>query len=132
VNLVLTEIEPGIFRADTLAPIAGVYHVQIRATGLTMRGAPFTRDATFTGIAVAGGDRPNPPGGLDPHGRSAELCELLECLVGEPSIVKLLERQGADPQAIARCIEAYCRRARGGPPEPGSHQRIAGDVIRPK
>lgn len=131
-SLVLAEIEPGVFQAGALAPIAGVYHVQIRATGVTMRGAPFTRDATFTGVALAGGDRPDPHGGLDPNGRSSELCALLECLVGEPSIVKLLERQGADPQAIARCIEAYCRHTRGGPPEPGSHERIQGEVNPPR
>jgi len=117
-NLVLAETEPGVFRADIVAPVAGVYHVQIRATGLTMRSAPFTRDAYFTGIAVAGGDRPNPSGVKDPDQRSADLCRLLDCLLGEPSLVKFMERQGVEPGAIARCVERYCESTTGGMPEP--------------
>jgi hypothetical protein len=123
-NLILAETEPGIFRADVVAPIAGVYHVQIRATGLTMRSAPFTRDAYFTGVAVAGGDHPNPSGVSDPDGRSADLCTLLDCLLGEPSLVKFMERQGVEPGAIARCVERYCESMTGRISEPVGHREV--------
>jgi murein tripeptide amidase MpaA len=61
-TLALTETGPGIFEAKTPAPLPGIYPVRFRAAGQTLRGLPFQREQTRTGLAWRGGDDPPPTG----------------------------------------------------------------------
>lgn len=56
----LMEIEPGIFEATTPAPLNGTYPIRFRAAGKSLRGFPFTREQTRTGLAWRGGNAPPP------------------------------------------------------------------------
>ena len=56
----LVEIEPGIFEATTPAPLNGTYPIRFRAAGKSLRGFPFTREQTRTGLAWRGGNAPPP------------------------------------------------------------------------
>jgi hypothetical protein len=98
----LVETGPGLFEAGFPVPLPGTYHVRVVADGLTMRGAPFTREQLLTAVALPGGDRPpTGPGGDDHH-----LCELFDCLTKVGA--KFLERNGIDPQAVQRCLHEHC------------------------
>ncbi|MFE6869765.1 tyrosinase family protein [Kitasatospora sp. NPDC057692] len=99
---VLDETGPGLFEAAVPIPLPGTYHVRVVADGLTVRGAPFTREQVLTAVALPGGDRP--PAG--PEGDDHHLCELLLCLAEAGS--GFLDSHGVDPQAVRRCLEAYC------------------------
>lgn len=100
----LAETEPGVFEATTPAPLNGVYPVRFRATGKSLRGFPFSREQTRTGMAWRGGDAPPP---RTPPGNH-ELCDLLRCLLSDKGIRGWLDAQKIDPQTLTRCIERSC------------------------
>src|SRR5262249_43158594 len=75
--LAMTEVAPGIFEATETAAMQGVYRFHLVASGITMRGAPFTREQLLSGAVVPGGDQPFPK---TPPGNEA-LCQLLHCLL---------------------------------------------------
>jgi hypothetical protein len=60
-NLMLNEVDPGIFEASFQATLPGTYHCRILASGATLRGKPFTREITLDGAAYRGGDGPSTP-----------------------------------------------------------------------
>ncbi|MGW7102895.1 tyrosinase family protein [Streptomyces sp. NPDC054838] len=101
---VLAETGPGLFEADVLTPLPGTYHVRVIADGLTIRGTPFTREQSLTAVALPGGDRPP----VGPEGDDHRLCGLLLCLT--KASAGFLDRNGIDPQAVHRCLQAYCGR----------------------
>jgi hypothetical protein len=92
-------------------PLPGTYHVRVVAEGLTMRGAPFTREQSFTAVALPGGDNPPPgPSGDDGH----RLCDLLTCLTNVSA--KALERNGISPEEVLRCVRQHCAHEQVGVP----------------
>jgi hypothetical protein len=105
--LSLPEIEPGVFEATTRANLAGLYFIRVVATGYSLRGLPFTRENLLTPAVFRGGDNPVRPDDLD--GGHERLCELLECLLSEHSLLQFLKERGIDSSALLKCIEAYCR-----------------------
>jgi hypothetical protein len=111
----LDETDAGVFEVGTLALMPGVYHIHVRASGGTTRGQPFTREQLLCAVVVAGGDAP--PKVSDPDGteRVKALCELLTCLLGRDRLGRLLEERGVDPDAVQRCLDAWCRRRLGDP-----------------
>jgi hypothetical protein len=58
VTLPAPETDAGRFQANMTAVIAGVYRIRVVASGVTMRGAPFTREQLLSATAILGGDSP--------------------------------------------------------------------------
>jgi len=114
----MVETEPGVFSGASVAPVPGVYPVRIVAEGQTLRGEPFTREATFTGVALEGGDRPTAPLPGDPRGAEVDLCKLLSCLLQPEVAGRFLERHEVDVSRLAECVELLCRRAAPDVAEP--------------
>ena len=107
--LLLSEIEAGVFETTTAATLAGIYRIQLRATGLTLRGNPFTREQSLTAAVWRGGNGTPPSGGDDPREHDRQLCNLLACLLNSGSVVDYLKRNGIDPGEIAKCIDVFCQ-----------------------
>jgi hypothetical protein len=107
-TLVLSEVEPGVFEASTLASMAGTYHFRVLAEGATMRGIAFTREELLTGAVLQGGDGPFPFGGNDPAGQGEALCHLLECIFSKETLGRFYDQHGIDAEMIMRCIERFC------------------------
>lgn len=103
----LAETEPGVFEGSTPAPLSGVYPVRFRATGRTLRGFPFSREQTRTGLAWRGGDGPDPG-----PGRHSECpcSDLLRCLLAEEGIRRWLESQHIDPAASRNASKKRAKR----------------------
>ena len=102
----LTELDPGIFESSVKAVLPGVYRFRVVASGVTMRGAPFTREQTLTGATFLGGDQPLPQGGED---RGSDFCCLVRCLLDDASVRRYLAERGIDAQRLAGCVEKCCR-----------------------
>jgi Common central domain of tyrosinase/von Willebrand factor type A domain len=119
----LTEIEPGIFEAATQATMQGVYRFHVIASGVTMRGLPFTREQQLSGAAVIGGDNAPLTGGPSTRDADEQLCQLLECLLGPNALGGLLSKQGIDPTAVRACIERWCKQRLAGPSAEELRQR---------
>ncbi len=110
VTLPMTETQPGIFETTTKATFAGIYHGRIMSKGVTLRGAPFTREWVADAAVWKGGDNPYQPprdAGKD------ELCGLLACVLSEKNVTRALEerlkKDGINLDGIRRCVKAYCR-----------------------
>ena len=106
--VVLHEVEPGIFEAGVPANSTGVYQFRVRAAGATLRGQPFTREQGLSGAVWRGGDTPPPTGKDDPRERDEALCHLLQCLLGKELLGKIFAQYGINPDAVLRCIRAFC------------------------
>ncbi|MFT0174274.1 tyrosinase family protein [Paraburkholderia mimosarum] len=115
VTLALSETAAGRFQASTVAVLAGVYRVRLVASGLTMRGVPFTREQLLSATAILGGDNPLPTSGPSTKARDEELCRLIQCLLGPKSLGHLLLERGVDPKAVASCFETWCKARLAGP-----------------
>jgi hypothetical protein len=108
-TLPMAEVDPGVFEVVTVASSPGIYLTRVIAEGLSLRGLPFTREQTLTGATLRGGDGPDPFGGDDPSGTHTELCRLLECLLGKDELGRFLAERNIDPDAIRKCLDAFCR-----------------------
>jgi hypothetical protein len=104
----LSEVQPGIFEATVQANATGVYQFRMRAVGATLRGQPFTREQGLSGAIWRGGDRPPPTSKDDPSTGHEALCSLLRCLLGKEVLGRWYAQHGIEPEAVLRCIEAYC------------------------
>lgn len=107
--LPLTETEPGIFEANVLASMSGLYRLLIRAEGKTRRGRDFTREQLLTAATFQGGDTPLPFGGDESEGWDEDLCDLIECLLKSEATRNFLEKNHIDPAVLQKCLERYCR-----------------------
>jgi murein tripeptide amidase MpaA len=108
-SLAMAEVEPGRFEAVTTAPLPGLYRVRVEAGGKSRRGRPFTREQLLTAAVFRGGDRPLPTN--DDLGQGDEAwCAALRCLLSQEAVRKLMKRSEMDPEAVAECLELYCRR----------------------
>lgn len=114
--LPLPENEDGRFQANLSATMPGVYRIRVLATGVTMRGIPFTREHLLSALTVHGGDNPPPrtPPGTD-HG--ADVCGLIECLLHHRSVDEVLTRNHIDAKSMMSCFEHWCEARHAGPSE---------------
>lgn len=124
-TLPLIETEPGRFEASLPAAIEGVYRFRLMASGVTMRGVPFTREQMLSGAVVAGAD--NPPPLLIPsnQGQDEELCRLFECLLEPRALGTFLAEHKIDPNAVRSCVERWCKE-RLAPPSTQTLQQREG------
>lgn len=104
--LSLAETEAGVFAADHVTTVEGVYRHRLIAKGITLRGVPFTRERLITGAVLVGGD--SPPQTSDPAPGHNDLCELLSCLLEHGTLDSLLERNKIDPAGFRRCLDHVC------------------------
>jgi hypothetical protein len=117
-TLAMTETDPGTFELTTKAGFTGVYYVRVMARGVTLRGRPFTREQLVTAAVWKGGDNPY----LPPRETGKDdWCKLLMCLLSEKNLTgeigERLKKEGISIDGIRRCVEAFCRRAKGTRPE---------------
>jgi Mg-chelatase subunit ChlD len=117
------EIEPGIFEASTRTSLQGVYRFHVIASGVTMRGLPFTREQQLSGAVVVGGDNPPPTSGPSTHTHDEQLCQLLECLLGPNALGRFLSQHNIEPNAVRSCIERWCKQRLAGPSKEELQQR---------
>ncbi len=109
ISVPMAEGQPGFFEGTTNATLSGVYHARIMAKGVTMRGAPFTREELTTAAVWQGGDDPyRPPRDADKD----DWCRLLACLLSEKNLSRELQerlkRGGVNVDAIRHCVQVFC------------------------
>jgi hypothetical protein len=114
-TLALSEGAPGRFQVSTTAVLAGVYRVRVVASGVTMRGIPFTREQLLSATAILGGDNPLPTSGPSTKAQDEELCKLIQCLLGPKSFGRLLAQHEVDLKAVSSCVETWCKARLAGP-----------------
>lgn len=111
----LSEGAPGQFQVHMTAVTAGVYRIRVLASGLTMRGVPFTREQLLSATAILGGDNPLPASGPSTTGQDENLCRLLHCLLGPESLGRWLTQQKIDPKIVLSCVDEWCKGQLAGP-----------------
>jgi hypothetical protein len=100
VTLAISEADPGRFQVSTPAILPGVYRIRVVASGVTMRGVPFTREQLLSATAILGGDNPLPTSAPSTKAHDEDLCKLIECLLG--SFGRLLAQHDVDPKAVSQ------------------------------
>jgi Common central domain of tyrosinase/von Willebrand factor type A domain len=103
-TLPLTERSAGHFAGSFHTTAEGVYPVRVVAAGVTLRGAPFTREQALTGAVFHGGDQP--PSTTPP--KQGDLCCLLDHLTREDTIRRYLQERGIDADAVRKAIAHCC------------------------
>jgi hypothetical protein len=110
--LALGEEEPGVFRARTTATSSGVYRFRLRATGVTRRQRPFSREHILTGVFWRNGNQPPPSSRDDPGEAREPLCAFLKCLLGGGVISEkakeYLGRYGINLDQLRKCLALLC------------------------
>lgn len=104
-TVTLDPVNEGVFETDLATSSTGVYRTHVYADGRSLRGRPFTREAIRTASIWHGGDDPEAVG--RPNAQARLLCELLECVSGDP-LAEVMEQWGVDARAFRECIERYC------------------------
>jgi hypothetical protein len=104
-DVALSETSPGVFEAQVATPLPGTYQIRLVAQGLTLRGAPFTREQLLTAACVPGGARPGTgPGGG--QGNGLDWCEFVDCFTKVGG--KFLARNGISPDELRKCLGQHC------------------------
>lgn len=114
-TLSLSEVDPGSFETSFPANLQGVYRLRVLASGLTLRGVPFTREELLSGAVILGGDRTSPTSDAPAGTRDAQLCDLLECLLRPEALGRLLQEHKVDPDVLQRCIKEWCKQRSESP-----------------
>jgi hypothetical protein len=107
-HIPLSEVADGVFEGSMLATLPGVYQLLFRASGVTLRGLPFTREELRTAGVWRAGDGTPPSSQTDPRTRDEQLCHLLECLTDKGTMGAFFERHGIDGESLRRCIARFC------------------------
>ena len=123
----LKEKEPGVFRAATQAASNGVYRFRLRASGVTLRERPFTREQIVTGAVWRGGNSPPPTAKDDPDATNERLCRFVRCLLSRvlasPDAEKRLAKCGIRLDELRKCVDLLCEPA-GRPGSPLSGRQL--------
>src|SRR5438270_8811224 len=96
----LSKADPGRVQGGTTAVVPGVYRIRVLASGVTMRGVPFTREQLLSATAILGGDNPLPTTGPSTKAHDEQLCKLIQCLLGPNAFGRLLTQHEVDPKAV--------------------------------
>jgi hypothetical protein len=126
--LLLAEIEPGVFETSLVASLQGIYRFRVMASGVTFRGAVFTREQLLTAAVFQGGDHPLPTSDTDTRSRDEQLCHLLDCLLKNESVRKFLGERGIDAGSLAGCVSRFCQERLAQIQEAGVPQRQLGSL----
>jgi hypothetical protein len=109
-TLILSEIDAGLFGAQMTADLQGVYRFRLLASGVTMRGVPFTREQLLSAAVVLGGDQPSPTSDPSAGAGDKHLCELIECLLKPEMLGRFLLERHVNVDAVRACIEEWCKK----------------------
>jgi hypothetical protein len=113
VDLPMPEVEPGRFEAQMTASTTGLYHLRMRAAGVTFAGTSFRREQTATAAVFQGGDRPSE---TVKDSSNDAICRLISCLQHSGAIdnraIKRLKEEGVDIDAISDCLKKLCSKKR--------------------
>ncbi len=116
----LTHQGDGVFTGKMTASASGLYSWRFRASGLTRRERPFTREQLRSASVWAGGDQPRDPivpgggnsGGGSGQGKDDGLIDLLCCIASKDGLddrfYKWLESIGINADVFKRCLEQIC------------------------
>lgn len=115
--LTLSQNEPGIYQGEFTAAVPGIYTLRFRATGTTLGGFPFTREALRTAGVTPGGDKPSTVPTDEPWER---ICELVECLLSNDGLRKVIGNLGVSEEDLLRCIHRMCDRRPEARPQPAT------------
>jgi hypothetical protein len=126
-TLALNEIEPGIYEVQTIATLPGIYHMKILASGITMRGKPFTREQLLTGAVWKGGNNPPPVGATDPRIRDEQLYNLFNCLFGTNLFNKFFEENRINQKVLQDCLRKFFEARTERDPEGPPMHKLTGD-----
>ena len=111
-TLTLAEVDDGRFEAGIGASVEGVYRFHLKATGVTLRGLPFTRERPTIGAVFQAGNNPWPTG--DPGAaleRTSASCSKVRLLQGR-TFGRFFAEHGIDVDALRRCVERSCKKGR--------------------
>ena len=122
INLILSEVEPGVFNVAFHAGSAGVYKVRVLAKGQSIQNNPFTREQLLSASVWIGGDEPF--SNINTDRRDQKLCHLLMCLLEKDSIRSFLKRQKIDAEEVSECLKQVC--------EDGSRSKSRPEVTKDK
>lgn len=137
----LAEVAPGRFQGEHTTTRKGVYRCRFRATGTTRAGRPFQREETRTAAVnprlAAGGDLATTVGGGGGDQGRQRCCALLECLLEEPSIARVLKKLEVDAREIESCLKRSCAAPAARPnhrtsreaPMSGEIERLRSELI---
>ena len=109
-TLTLAEGDDGRFEAGIGASVEGVYRFHLKATGVTLRGLPFTRERLLTG-AVFQGQQPLADWRSGERRWNGPL-RVAQCLLQGRTFGRFFAEHGIDVDALRRCVERSCRRGR--------------------
>jgi hypothetical protein len=127
-TMTLAQTEPGIYEGSFIAAVAGVYHLRFRATGKSLAGFPFTREALRTAAVTPGGDiPPDYSTDDDPWDR---ICEIIECLLRSDRLREHLAKFGLDERTLRECFGKVCRRQPAGRPVAALDPTLVNDLTR--
>lgn len=108
----MTEVDAGVFTLSLPTASAGVHQVLVRAVGVDLSGAAFTREELRSIAVWQRGDDPAPPidrPGGSGQGGSADWCRLLDCWLKDRGVARFLKSKKIDARRLRKCIEAVCR-----------------------
>ena len=106
--MTLAQTEPGMYEGSFEAIAPGVYQLRFLATGRSLAGFPFTREALRTASVTPGGNQPPTiPTDDDPW---HEICEIVECMLGSDRLREILAKLGLDEGTLLECLGKVCDR----------------------
>ena len=126
-TLIFSEIDAGLFGAQMAADLQGVYRFRLVASGVTLRGVPFTREQLLSAAVVLGGDQPSPTSDPTASTGDKHLCELIECLLKPEILGRFLLERHVNVDAVRACIEEWCKK-RQQPSERELREREGGSA----
>ncbi|MBL4730223.1 MAG: S8 family serine peptidase [Sulfurimonas sp.] len=111
-TIYFNKIEQGIYEADCIADLSGVYKFRIMADGNTYRQNRYTREQVLTGTIYRGGDKTPPSSKDTPHNSTEEnFCKLISCLDKNMNkkLHERLKSYGINLEGLKKC---FCKKSK--------------------
>lgn len=106
-HVTLHEHQPGKFLGSFKSSVTGVYRCRFLASGTTIEGEAFMREETRTAAIYRRPPKPARP--TTPDGGSNEtICTILDCLLDDDGIRKILKSNKVDAERLRECLKAAC------------------------
>lgn len=109
------DIGAGLASVQVPTPLKGVYSCRIKVRGQSLGGRTFMREQTRTFAVTTAPPSPalpSPETGSIPDA----FCNILQCLVEDRGIRRILESAGVDVNRLSECLEDVCKKDTPQPP----------------
>jgi hypothetical protein len=114
---VLEKVAEGVWEAEVVAKVPGLYEILVVAGGSTSKGFGFTREQVLTAWVIVGGDRPGTGGGGPVSGgQGGAGCCLVKSLLKNREVGAFLKKHDVDAAKLVKSVEECCRPKVTGPP----------------